>query len=284
MTTSADKFKRPRPGDPIEAAQWNLILEFITALKSSMPTGFVGPGGFFARRQTKRPVTYRLAVITDVGPKLEDDYGDERYWFEFADITNDAGDEHDAIGILALDPGSAEALHSTATNLAEWQAGTHEVEDGTPVVVFWSDDKKPAYNRHYYFWHPADTTHMFWARITDSDVYDEPAQNRWTYDWERVEKTEEGYGGWTPTGESGEANGYNTNEDMNDVTGVQGNGVDVANLDTPEYTFEIQPAPPGVIVRMRVQESPSSGSESVVDEYWFTYENGVDGTCDAGSS
>jgi hypothetical protein len=102
--------------------------------------------------------------------------------------------------------------------------------------------------------------------------------NQWTYAFVEVEKTAAGYGGWTTLSGGRTGSARNTIEDMNSDTGVQGNGVDVANLDTDAFTFEIQPCPAGNVVWMRtvrfmVDDEPTT-------EYWFDYENGVDGECD----
>jgi hypothetical protein len=120
----------------------------------------------------------------------------------------------------------------------------------------------------------------FFARITGNAEADTPAQNRWVYAWSEVEKTTAGYGGWTTLsgGRSGTTStdpARNTVEDMNDGAGVEGNGVDVANLDTDTYTFAIQPIPAGVIVRI-YKVLLTTGAV----EYWFALPNGVDGTCD----
>jgi len=119
----------------------------------------------------------------------------------------------------------------------------------------------------------------FWARITGST----PAgDNRWTYSWEEVRKTSAGYGGWEAPegGRTGEDDAYNALEDMNGDTGVQGNGVDLANLDTDDYTFALQPCPAGAVVRMRPARFTGDGDP--VTEYWFEYANGIDGGCDTG--
>jgi hypothetical protein len=49
----------------------------------------------------------------------------------------------------------------------------------------------------------------------------------------------------------------------------------VANLDTADYTFEIQAIPTGAIVRMEIVVA-ADGTVT----YWFHATNGVDGTCD----
>ena len=117
----------------------------------------------------------------------------------------------------------------------------------------------------------------FWAQITGSSA---DGTNRWKYSWKRLAdvKASAGYGGWQDAdpSETGNLNARNTLEDMNAATGTQGNGVDVANLDTDEYTFTIQACPSGAKVWMR--EVDVEGETDT--EFWFLYANGVDGECD----
>ena len=128
---------------------------------------------------------------------------------------------------------------------------------------------------------PAAT--VFAAKIGTVAEADTPAQNRWKYAWVEQAKTAVGYDGWSAkdggrSGSTGTDPAYNRVEDMNTGAGVEGNGVDVANLDTAEYTFAIQPCPSGVIVQMT--EITFRVGETDYTEYWFSYENGVDGSCD----
>ena len=120
----------------------------------------------------------------------------------------------------------------------------------------------------------------FWASITASAA---DGTNRWKYAFSEVYKSSAGYGGWATLsgGRSGSVStdpARNTIEDMN--TGadghIEGNGVDPANLDpvgTGSDTFAIMPCTAGNIVWMR--QVARGGSV----EYWFSYENGVDGDC-----
>ena len=120
----------------------------------------------------------------------------------------------------------------------------------------------------------------FWAEITGNAT---DGTNRWKYAFSEAHKTSAGYGGWATlgggrSGTTGSGPARNTIEDMN--TGadahVEGNGVDPANLDPAETgsdTFAIMPCTSGNIVRMH--EVDRSGTT----EYWFSYENGVDGDC-----
>jgi hypothetical protein len=109
----------------------------------------------------------------------------------------------------------------------------------------------------------------FMGKVKGSEQY---TDNIWFYDFIKVTKSAmNGYepGSWMEDAtESGSA--YNGCEFANSAAGVQGDGVDIANLPSG---FELQPIPPGVIVPMVKMASGDSF------EYWFSVPNGVDGTC-----
>ena len=123
----------------------------------------------------------------------------------------------------------------------------------------------------------------FWAKITGNAT---DGTNRWKYAFSEVHKSTAGYGGWATLsgGRSGTTStdpARNTIEDMN--TGadahIEGNGVDPANLDpaaTGSDTFSIMPCTSDNIVRIRMVTVADTDNTT---EYWFSYENGVDGDC-----
>ena len=120
----------------------------------------------------------------------------------------------------------------------------------------------------------------FYASVTGNAP---DGANRWKYAFSEVYKSSAGYGGWATLsgGRSGTTStnpARNTIEDMN--TGadshIEGNGVDPANLDPAETgsdTFSLMPCTSGNIVQM------SQVDLAGTVEYWFSYENGVDGDC-----
>jgi len=118
-------------------------------------------------------------------------------------------------------------------------------------------------------------TARFLAQIGTPAVADSPAKNRWTYPITEVVKTDSGYSGFTAKAGGRTGTAYNVIEYMNDGSGKEGNGVTVSNLSSSQYDFDIQPAPAGLITWC--WEVPLANSKDV--EYWFCYENGVDGTC-----
>lgn len=99
--------------------------------------------------------------------------------------------------------------------------------------------------------------------------------NRWKYAFVEVEKLAVGYGAWTTL--SGGRTGFarNTIEDMNGSSGTLGNGVAVSSLTTTKATFSVRPCPVGALVDLF---EVAVGNDT---EYWFTYENGIDGACTA---
>ena len=111
----------------------------------------------------------------------------------------------------------------------------------------------------------------FWAQLTGSSA---DGTNRWSYSFVEVYKATAGYGGWATKsgGKSGTAR--NTIEDGNSGSGTLGNGVAVSSLDTDDYTFTLRPIPDDRVVW--VEEVDQGGAT----EYWFQYENGIDGSCD----
>lgn len=115
--------------------------------------------------------------------------------------------------------------------------------------------------------------HQFFPAIITEATAD--GDNRWSYEIDEVTKTDAGYGEWTTRvgGRSGTAR--NIYEDMNAATGIQGNGIDIANL--PDG-FEIKPAPVDLIVHVTRVVEATTGTL----EYWFAHVNAVDGECDSG--
>ena len=119
----------------------------------------------------------------------------------------------------------------------------------------------------------------FWAKIAYATLV---APNQWQYEAYEVEKTVGGYGGWT-TVDGGVSSTlvYNSIEDTN--TGVaghtEGNGVDPANLDTDFSSVEMKPCTVGNVVWVKPVKVPATEGHAALTEYWFSYENGVDGEC-----
>ena len=115
---------------------------------------------------------------------------------------------------------------------------------------------------------------VIFGRIASSSQVSGYGGNRYTYQFAQVEKTGAGYGGWTDVqgGVSGTA--YNLIEDQNFTFGTLGNGVSISNLTTDKARFTMRPAPTGT----RVMLMPVVTTNGYT-EYWFSYENGVDGGC-----
>jgi hypothetical protein len=109
-----------------------------------------------------------------------------------------------------------------------------------------------------------------YARITGSTA---DGDNRWIYDWEEV-RFEGGEPVTTGASRKSSTHGtaYNTLEMLNTGTGVQGNGVDVANLNGD---FAIQPISDRAVVRL---DGPFKMDGS--DCWFFQAVNAIDGVCE----
>ena len=103
---------------------------------------------------------------------------------------------------------------------------------------------------------------------------DGEGSNRWVYDLEEVYKSAAGYGGWSARTAGRTVTAYNFCEDIStDAAGIQGNGIDTGGTLWSNVNFSIQPAPVGTIVvvfAIRFEDQM---------EWWFGYENAVDGDC-----
>lgn len=143
---------------------------------------------------------------------------------------------------------------------------------------------------------PSPDMESFWAKITGSSAANGSGTGdgadpttQWTYSFDEVYKTAMGHGGWSVLAgaRSGSNNAYNSIEDINtdkddgDPPHLQGNGVVLEHLDYDgdgTYEFALRPVPDGAIVRMHAVRFMVDVTEHA--EYWFGYENGVDGECD----
>jgi hypothetical protein len=100
---------------------------------------------------------------------------------------------------------------------------------------------------------------------------------RWIYTYAEAEKTSPGYGGWTVLAGGRTGTAYNRTEEINGASGAMGNGVNVDNL--ADTGLELQPCPVGLPVEIELRTVPGAEDDPAVSEGWFSYENGVDGTC-----
>lgn len=99
---------------------------------------------------------------------------------------------------------------------------------------------------------------------------------KWTYDVREVQKAGTGHD-WEekPDGLTGTA--YNLIETNNAAgTGLMGNGVTLSSYVVPDTVMYLQPVPLGTYVRCWREPVPESDEV----EYWFQYENGIDGECE----
>lgn len=133
----------------------------------------------------------------------------------------------------------------------------------------------PAPQKRQYY--PQAVSPVFLAMITGHTAASSSSGcNQYLYSWVAVTKSGSGYDGtWTSTGTSGTTGSspaYNLCEVINSGTEpyTLGNGVFSDNL---IGSYSLRACPDGVVVLMKTV--PISGGK----EYWFQYENGVDGDC-----
>lgn len=111
-----------------------------------------------------------------------------------------------------------------------------------------------------------------WAELID---FESVGVNRWKYAWREVKWSG---GSWVEVtgGATYLTHGYAYNgiEFPNDGTGIEGNGIDMANL---VGTFSLVPIGTGVVVPIRGPLADGAGTNT----YWFTAVNAIDGDCGA---
>jgi hypothetical protein len=120
------------------------------------------------------------------------------------------------------------------------------------------------------------TINRFFARITGNTGIGGAGSNRWSYQWQEVRRS--GVNAWTTVSggrthsTSGYGLAYNLLEAGNAASGVQGNGVTIANLPAG---FTIRPIGNSAVVEIiTVVPNGSGGFEA-----YFAAPNAVDGSC-----
>lgn len=103
---------------------------------------------------------------------------------------------------------------------------------------------------------------------------------RWMYKLVEQEKKVAGsIAAWSDKLSATEIDAFNLIEANNDTSGLMGNGVTLVNGFVDGTQLTIQPAPINTRVEAWCQTvTPASGSPT--QEFWFQYENGVDGGCE----
>jgi len=107
---------------------------------------------------------------------------------------------------------------------------------------------------------------FFWARLTGASSI---GDNRWAYPFEEVRYQKQGDWAVLTGGRTGTA--YNTMEESNTDTGVQGDGTDVGNYPSG---VELQPIGTGVVEVRSVINCDTGATE-----YVFSAPNNPDGPC-----
>ena len=204
-----------------------------------------------------------------------DDYSDARYFVRRQELTNNSGDETETLGFIDSTFPVA-ATQETVQNIRELGGASHTLSDGQVVVVHKMKDGSSPFTERLVMAEVARPEKVeFWAKITESVA--DATGNRWIYSWNEVKKNLPGYGGWGVSGRSGASDAYNSIENINSDVGMLGIGITSDELDSEDWLFDIVSAPNNVIVRMN--EVAFISDTEIITEYWFSYENSVDGSC-----
>jgi hypothetical protein len=133
---------------------------------------------------------------------------------------------------------------------------------------------------------------LFVARISSSSQVPDPGGGAWPYQWtysfQEQEKKKADYGGWGAKAGGREGAALNLIENMNTASGLLGSGGSTDNL--VGTGLKPQPCPAGALVLMRSVPVPGIAANPDANppvkevppktEYWFQYENAVDGPCE----
>ncbi len=113
------------PKDPIFASEFNQLSALLDPVNQN---------------KIVHSITYFIGVVTNSGPSTSSssssssDYNDERYWIKRQYISNTASSNTEAI--TTTDMPSPFDQWVTATNFYEVKTHTHQVDIGTPVLVW----------------------------------------------------------------------------------------------------------------------------------------------------
>jgi uncharacterized membrane protein YgcG len=120
------------------------------------------------------------------------------------------------------------------------------------------------------------------------DLEGEDPPFRWRYVFQEVTKAKKGSGGWATLAGGREGGCWNLIEANNQESGLFGNGVSSDNL--KDTSLKLQPVPGGTMVWMFTVRVPGKAADTTTNppaaavpaetEYWFQYENAIDGSCE----
>lgn len=169
--------KKVRPGQPlrIPASDYNAMADAaneIARLRGQMTVGTLG----------LRIAEIWLGRIVGKGPEEEADYTDARYWVRRVVCTNTEGDSTSNLSfadgfVTPYVEDDWTGIWVTATNIAEWQAGSHllsvvtdppsDPADSPLVVMYTVYDKQASAIKRYWFYHAPRViaTELFVVRV-----------------------------------------------------------------------------------------------------------------------
>lgn len=280
-------FKRPssdtiRPGEPIRASDIAPMQALCRAIASTYGDGLSMDGAALAiRRQGRRRDD--VAFLRVLG--RETAAGLDGFW-----KWEEVGLVKRKVPPLVYEWSTANVKRSSARGHGLlWLQGMQDAAgargyshlEGIPVLAF-----KVYLRNTRAFWYGVPSAPPvqapFMARVSASLPVGASTNNRWTYTLREVERrllvaSVEWVDTTTQPASPGRVvTGFALAEANNAATGVQGHGVNVANL---TGTFRTQAIPNGsIVVVYPVTVRPALGAPEAT-EYWFERTNGVDGTC-----
>jgi len=233
-------------------------------LPSSGSSGGGSPGG--ADQSFRNMVAFR-----GVMPKEDEHEG--RFVVLIEPLATNAVGKGCVAGVCQVRVNVTDVDHEFA-EVSDGKADVLESGDAGSAKILWKENGTGSKWAVVHLGMAIQQPFMIFGRIASSSQVSGYGGNRYTYQFVQVEKTGSGYGGWTDMqgGVSGTA--YNLIEDQNFTSGTLGNGVSISNLTTDKARFTMRPAPTGTRI-MLVPVVLTNGNT----EYWFSYENGVDGGC-----
>ena len=282
--------KRVQPGDEFKprAGTWNRFADAAERVESGGTSRLNLSSGrqwVVDVRNSSSDQTLKRFDAVEIGAPLIDDQANAQEFDKISGFEVDYPADPSAPGMMAIlqDPiapgkiGRAmifgvspareisvvDELHTRATAGESGELVTSE--DG-PAVILWKSPATQGTRRAYVAILQGESkASSRWARLTGST---ELGANRWEYDYELVELNDQGEWDTVTDDDDQPVTGtaINTAESGNSDTGIQGNGVDLANLPNG---FEIVPIGEGAIVRVF----------GVGDSWLFTIANLVDGEC-----
>lgn len=142
--------ERKKKGDPLYHSEVNELA------KAAKKVGSIRGGGGICVRNMANGITISAdthdnfwGVVVCEGPNGEEDFDDNRYWVQRANVANNSTDDQEKVTLDKEPEESPKFAIVAATNLFEDNCGTHYVRPKTPVyVVVQHDQSSPPIPRY----------------------------------------------------------------------------------------------------------------------------------------